>query len=218
MLLSLISTAHASAWNPAGIPDDPGAGQARPALDAYCRFCGLPAAGWQEPFHLSGDHFDGAPGNLADACPLCHLCQHLDRPAIAEEAALIWLPELSQAAVVALARGIHLALHAHGEPAHVERGRPLRDEAPLRAAWAAYQALLERAPEARVRLGTAAPLDLACALMTLSPQARGRGAALLRGVRLLPLGRLHQGGRDVYPQVLDTWAWAVAHPPAPQPT
>ncbi len=123
-----------------------------------------------------------------------------------EEAALIWLPEMSQAAVNALARGIHLTLHAHGEAPHVDRRRPLHDTGPMRTAWAAYHALLDRARPAEHRLGTAAPLDLACALMSLPAQMLGRGAGLLQGVRLLPLGRLFQGGRDVYPQVLDDWA------------
>lgn len=212
MLLPLALSAHASAWNPAGIPGGD-VGQ-RPALDISCRFCGLDAAGWQEPFHRDGNHADLAPGNAVPACPLCHLCQHLDRPRIREEATLIWLPETSQAAVNALVRGIHLVLHAHGEPAHVERGRPLHDTPPLRAAWAAYQALLERARLADERLGTVSPLDLACALMGLSPHAREHGVQLLHGLRLLPLGRLYQEDCDIYPQVLDTWAWAATRSPA----
>lgn len=213
-LLPLVLSAHASAWNPAGAPGRAGGQVARPALDVSCRFCGLDAAGWQEPFHLDGDHANTAPGNVVDACPLCHLCQHLDRPRIQEEAALIWLPQRSQADVVALARAVHLVLHAHGEPAHLGRGRPARDTPALRAAWTAFDALRARAVQAEERLSTSSPLDFATALLTLSPAARARGAVLVRGLRLLPLGRLYQDGRDVYPQVLDCWAWASAPPPA----
>lgn len=213
-LLPLALSAHASAWNPAGAPG-PGGGQIltppRVALDPTCRFCGFDAAGWQEPFHLGGDH--ASPGDVVPACPLCHLCQHLDRPRVREEAALIWLPELSQAAVIALARAAHLVLHAHGEPAHRGRGCPVRDTPTLRAAWAALDALHGRAAAAEERLGSASPLDLAAALLTLSPAARARGAVLLRGLRLMPLGRLHHDGRDAYPDMLDTWAKAAAAVP-----
>ncbi len=212
-LLPLALSVHASAWNPAGIPGS-GGGQAI-CLDATCRFCGLDAAGWQEAFHCDGHHGDALPGNVVPACPLCHLCQHLDRPGIHEEAALIWLPELSQPAVVALARAAHLVLHAHGEPPHMDRGRPVRGETTLAPAWAALHALRGRARAARDRLGTASPLAFATALLGTAPAARARGADLLHGLRLLPLGRLYQKGRDVYPQVLDTWAWAAAAPQAP---
>jgi len=210
--LSLALSVHPSAWNPAGVPGW-GRGQAIPA-DAACRFCGLDAAGWQEAFHCDGDHGNASPGNVVPACPLCHLCQHLDRPGIHEEAALIWLPELSQAAVVALARSAHLVLRAHGEPPHMDRGRPVRGEGTLAPAWAALHALRGRAWAAKDRLGTASPLAFATALLASDPAARAKGAVLLHGLRLLPLGRLFQKGRDVYPQVLDTWAWAAAAPQA----
>ena len=216
-LLPLALSAHVSAWNPVGVSG--GVEGQRPALDASCQFCGLHAAGWQEPFHCNGDHADASPGNIVSACPLCHLCQHLDRPHIHEEAALIWLPEMSQAAVIALARGVHLVLQACGEPAHMERGIPIRDKPGLQAAWAAHDALRKRTASAEERLGTASPLDLSAALLGLSPAALKRGGVLLRGLRLLPLGRLYRDGDDIYPKVLADWA-AVASPaskPGPPP-
>ncbi len=207
-VLPLALSAHPSAWNPAGVPGR-GGGQATPA-DPACRFCGLDAAGWQEAFHRDGDHANLARGNVVSACPLCHLCQHLDRPSIHEEAALIWLPELSQAAVIALARSAHLVVHAHGEPPHMDRGRPVRDEPALRAAWAAFHALRGRSRAAKQRLGTASPLVFATALLGSPPAAHAKGALLLRGLRLLPLGRLYREGQDVYPKALDAWALAGA--------
>ncbi len=209
-LLPLALSAHASGWNPVGAPD--GTRGQHPGLDASCRFCGFDAAGWQEPFHLDGDHANAALDNIAAACPLCHLCQHMDRPTIPGEAVLIWLPEVSQGAVIALARRIHLVLRAHDEPPHMERGRPVRNDAPLKAAWAAQLALRERAKPAEHRLGTSSPLDFAAALLGLSPAARKRGDALLQGLRLLPLGHFYRDRRDVYPSMLD--AWASAAPPA----
>ena len=215
-VLPLALSAHASAWNPAGIPGW-GGGQAIPP-DATCRFCGLDAAGWQEAFHLDGDHGDASPGNVVPACPLCHLCQHLDRPTLREEAALIWLPELGQAAIVALARSAHLVLRAHGEPPHMDRGRPVRREATLASAWASLHALRGRAAAAKDRLGTASPLDLAAALLGVDRTAPSRRPPLVHGLRLLPLGRLYQEGHDVYPQVLHDWASIALAPSDPPPS
>jgi len=215
-LLPLALSAHVSAWNPVGVSD--GVEGQPPALDPSCQFCGFDAAGWQEPFHRDGNHADAAAGSIVSACPLCHLCQHLDRPHIHEEAALIWLPEMSQAAVIALARGVHLVLHAHGEPAHMDRGIPVRDTTDVKSAWAAYDALRKRSQSAQERLGTASPLDLSAALLGLSPAALKRGGVLLRGLRLLPLGRLYHGRHDVYPQILIAWAAAAASQPAPPST
>jgi len=214
-VLPLALSAHPSVWNPAGVPGW-GGEQGIPA-DAACRFCGLDAAGWQEAFHRDGDHANVSSGNVLAACPLCHLCQHLDRPSIHEEAALIWLPELSQAAVIVLARSAHLVVHAHGEPPHMDRGRPVRDKPALRAAWAALRALRGRSRAAKQRLGTASPLVFATALLGSSAAAHAKGALLLRDLRLLPLGRLYQKGQDVYPQVLDSWAFAAASGPLPAP-
>ena len=206
-LLPLALSAHASAWNPAGVPqpgEGPPSGPGKP--DAACRFCGLPAGGWQEDFHLDGNHQNPVPANIVAACPLCHLCQHMDRPTIQQEAALIWLPEMSQAAVIALARHVHLLLHRHGEPADMQRGRPRRNIAALYPAWAAFEALRARGHAAEERLGTASPRDLAAALLGFTSHAWSCQDALLRGLRLLPLGRLFHAGRDVYPHMLQSWA------------
>ena len=92
----------------------------------------------------------------------------------------------------------------------MDRGRPVRREATLAPAWASLHALRGRAAAARDRLGTASPLDLATALLGVDRTAPSRPPTLLHGLRLLPLGRLFQEGRDVYPQVLDTWAWGAA--------
>ena len=203
-LLPLALSAHASGWNPAGLK---GGEEGQVCLSGgTCQFCGFGTAGWQSPFHVDGDHANANPGNIALACPLCHLCQHMDRPRIGQEAVLIWLPEVSQAATIALARRIHLVLHAHREPPHMERGRPLRSGRPLAAAWAAQLALRARAKTAEERLGTSSPADFATTLLALPPLARARGSALLLGVRLLPLGRIFDGQHDAYPQMLDAWA------------
>ena len=44
----------------------------------------------------------------------CSLVRHLERETIAEEPVLIWLPDLSQAALNAVANGVHRRLAAEG--------------------------------------------------------------------------------------------------------
>jgi len=199
-LLPLLPSAHPSAWKP---EDDPGERQGCPDQpDLPCRFCGFHGPGWLEPVHLNGDHADGTPQNLVPGCVLCHLVQHLNRPFITREATLVWLPEMSQAAVVTLARQVHRVLRAHGEPPAMDR-RPRRDTPALRSAYRAYRVLLDREVAADSRLGTSSPRDLGAALLQLSPDAYARRGDLLAGVRLLPLGRLYRGSDDAYPRLLD---------------
>lgn len=209
-LLPLTLSAHPSAW----VADAVGAGGRQEGHDREpgpCRFCGHPPAGWQEPFHLNGEHADEGETNVVASCPLCHLAQHLNRPCIEQEAALIWLPEMTQAALNSVARGIHMLLHAHGEPAPMER-RPRAETDEVFAAYAAHKALQERAAGARARLGTTSPRQLGAALLALSPASYAARAERLGGVRLLPRGRLFRGGEDVYPDVLAAWAASPAVP------
>jgi intracellular multiplication protein IcmJ len=199
-LLPLVLTAHASAWE----PDGASGGRHARALSSEtpCRFCGLLAAGWQEAFHVNGDHEDESIGNVVVSCPLCHLVQHLNRPQIEQEGMLVWLPELSQAAVNAIARHCQFVFHTHGESPAMDR-RPRIGTPELRAAYRAYKALEERSAQAVERLGTCSPRELGVALMSLSKEYRERRRELLGGVRLLGRGRLFRGGRDVYPTLLE---------------
>ena len=195
-LLPLVLSAHASGFNP-------GSGFCAPENGAgsrSCQFCGLEAACWQERFHLNGDHDDEGGANVVSACVLCHLCQHLERWSIDQEAILIWLPELTQGAVIALARDAHRRLAAHEESLCLKR--PTSQHGDVLAARNAFMALKERADAAFARLGTASPRDLGAALLGLSPESYARRDKLLGGLRLLPLGRLLRGGRDVYPALL----------------
>ena len=213
-LLPLTITARAASWRLAAA--DPAGGQAHAALarDARtCRFCGLAAGRWAEVFHLDGDHAHDAPDNLAAACPHCHACQHLGRETAGQEYLLVWLPELTQAALNHLARGVHRAFHDHGE-APCPEVAPSRDTPRLRSAYTAYRALAARAALAEQRLGTSSPRVLGEALLGLSRPAAGRAPALVDGLRLLPRGRLIRGGADVYPECLKDWDEADAPPEA----
>lgn len=174
-------------------------------MSAACRFCGFEAGDWQERFHCNGDHADDSAANIVPACPLCHLAQHPERPQIDAEARLIWMPEMSQAGLNCLVRGLHLTLHSHGH--QVDLRRPPRDAAPrLVAAFRAFHALRERAAPAIDRLGSNSFAELGAALLDLRPDRYEGRADLLAGLRLLPLGQLYRGGRNIYPEMLTAWA------------
>lgn len=198
-LLPLVLMAHPSAWFVEQLPGE----RQNPLASSppSCRFCGWSAPGWLETFHLNGDHGDASPGNLVLACVLCHLTQHLDRIKTDREACLIWLPEMSQAAVVALARRIHIAFARNGEPPDLSRP-PRHYDPELAAAYSAYCALLDRRPALEARLGTGAPADLGAAILQYGIARHGKRAHLLKGVRLLPRGHLYRDGTDIYLDLL----------------
>ncbi len=153
-----------------------------------CKCCG-------EAIGFTPDGF--SPGGC---CALCHLVRNLERPAIDLEACLIWLPEFGQIAVNLLVREVHIRLR--------ERGLPWTGNGIAMAPGGlrhAVPTLAERAEEAKSRLGTARPSELAAALRQLSREAYAKRSRLLDGVRLLPLGRLFAGERDVYPDMVDAW-------------
>jgi intracellular multiplication protein IcmJ len=164
-----------------------------------CPFCDMRSGCWQRLVAAPRRGHD-----CAAACVLCYLCRHLERPRIDEEAALVWLPEMSQPALNVTMREIHLQLRALGEDLY-DAGR-LRLNTPERLRlYYARSALSARAAAAASRLGTDKPSELAGALCRLSPGAHANRAKLLDGVRLLPLGRFYAGNKDVYPGIVDSW-------------
>ena len=169
--------------------DEASARQASGAPHGSCRFCAAGTANPQEPFsYLDGD----------GACPLCHLVRHLERPTIDEDAVLIWLPELTQAAVIAIVREAHRRLAEYRMLYLAAVGRSAANDAALEPnaheALAAIAALRRRSEEAEARLGTSSPKALAAALVQLAPAAYAERAQRLHGLRLMPLG--HDSGID----------------------
>jgi hypothetical protein len=170
--------------------------RSRQWIEPPCRFCGWALPGWQ-----CADVVTEPPSPPIAACVLCHLVRNLERPRIDEEAMLVWLPQLSQAALVALVRRIHLVLVEYGEPAPMDR-RPKRDDPPLVAAYSAYRAFQARGKALEGRLGTTRPSDLAATLLGFDPATYRCRAELLAGIRLLPLGRVFEASEDIYPALL----------------
>ncbi len=143
-------------------------------------------------------------GDGAIACALCQLVVCLDRPRIDEEALLIWLPEMSQAALNALMRLVHLRLASLGEDLRID-AVPELGTGDRPALYQAGQALLARSIAATGRLGTARPSELADTLLRLPEKAYARRGTLLGGVRLLPSGRFFEGGGDILPEIVESW-------------
>ena len=183
-------------------PPAPPRAQADTALAAKpCAFCGIRSGKWQ----MSCAPVMSSMSEAQAACPLCALPQHLGRPRIDQEAALVWLPEMSQQAITALMRSLHLQLRALGE----DMGATVsfRKRSPqLRGVHYARAILSERSALADARLGTSSPSTLGLALLELSPAGTARQRELLGGLRLLPLGRFFDGATDVYPDIVDAWS------------
>ncbi len=154
------------------------------AGEGSCRFCAAPAKP-RELFSFLDE--DGA-------CPFCHLVRHLDRPNIDGEAVLIWLPELTQAALIAIVHECHRRLVKHGMQHLAGVGRPaIGDEfipVETREALAAIAALRGRVDEVEARLGSSSPKALAQALLRVNANTYAERARRLHGVRLMPLGRI----------------------------
>jgi intracellular multiplication protein IcmJ len=172
-------------------------------LAMRCAFCGLPSARCQMQSSAQQKKGEESAGALP-ACALCALPQHLERPRIDDEAALVWLPEMSQQAINAMMRELHCQMRELGEDLQAERifrGR----SAPLRPLHYARTVLAERIQPAIDRVGVSSARELGLALLELSPAAYARRAALLGGLRLMPLGRFFDGDTDVYPEIVDSW-------------
>ncbi len=160
-----------------------------------CPFCGVRLAEGQEPF-LCPD------GSKDFSCAPCHLVRHLERETIAEEAVLIWLPEMTQAALDALAHGAHKRLFRAGALHLAATAFALARERGPDGALEAIRALEVRSAEAEARLGTASPRLLGAALLRMKPKTYENRARLIGGLRLLSRARFFVDGEDIYPQLI----------------
>jgi hypothetical protein len=128
--------------------------------------------------------------------------RHLERDTIAEEAVLIWLPEMTQAALNALAYAAHQRLLIEGALHRAANAFAVIREHGPDGALEAIRALEARSAEAEARLGTASPRVLGAALMRMKPKAYEDRARLLGGLRLWPRGRFFVDGDDIYPRLI----------------
>jgi hypothetical protein len=199
-LAAITLSIDVTSW--AGSPEPAGSPNGAP-IAMRCAFCGMPSARCQMQSSAHQRNDEERAGALP-ACPLCALPQHLERPRIDEEAALVWLPEMSQQAINAMMREIHGQIRALGE--NLQADAIFKGRSPqLRSLHYARAVLAERIQPAIDRVGTSSAHELGLALLELSPAAHARRAALLGGLRLMPLGRFFVSDRDVYPEIVDSW-------------
>ena len=139
-----------------------------------CPFCGVRLAEEREPFLC-------ADGSEESSCVPCALVRHLERETIAEEAVLIWLPDLSQAALNALANGVHSRLAAEGALYLAASPFAVSSSETPNPALEAIRAIEMRRAEAETRFGTSSPRVLAEALMRAKAQPLCRPGETPRG-------------------------------------
>ena len=168
-----------------------------------CRYCGFKSLKYQE-VHFIGDGLknpkdprkDIVPENYATACCFCYQCFNLEKIDYMQSGALIWLPEIGQAALHHICRAIYVA--------RISRG-PMAD-----AARDSMEALLSRKEEALKRLGTDSPKILASILHDfLENKEYKLRMKKLKGFCILPLDRriIREGELEFnqFPQILAYW-------------
>lgn len=158
-----------------------------------CRYCGFRSLRYQEVVVIGGNARD--VDTMATACQFCHQCLNLTRVSSMRSGVLIWLPELTQADLHHVMRGLYLARLSHR---HSSRAN------------AALDALEKRREDARDRLGSDDPRVLAERLEA----AGGLRESVLppeleAGIRLMPINRRIVAEEDLefneFPQVLAYW-------------
>jgi intracellular multiplication protein IcmJ len=161
-----------------------------------CRYCGFQSRKYQEINYIGKSGQAAGADDYACACTFCHQCFHLERVERMQSGAVIWLPEIGQAALHHICRAIYVARISQG---------PMAD-----AARDALESLLARKEEAQSRLGTDSPRILATVLQDfLEAKEYKNRLARLKGFRILPLDRriIKEGDLEFnqFPQILAYW-------------
>lgn len=164
--------------------------------DHTCRYCGFQSRKYQEVNFIGKADKAAGPDDYATACTFCYQCFHLERIDRMQSGAVIWLPEIGQAALHHVCRAIYVARISQG---------PMAD-----AARDGMEALLARKEEAKNRLGADSAKILATILQDfLEPAEYKNRAAKLKGFRILPLDRriIKEGDLEFnqFPQILAYW-------------
>jgi intracellular multiplication protein IcmJ len=168
--------------------------------DNTCRYCGFQANKYQEVNFIGKETDkivkDKKLDNYVTACTFCHQCFHLERIDRMQSGAVIWLPEIGQAALHHICRAIYVARISQGAMADAARD--------------ALEALLARKEEAASRLGTDSPKILSSVLQDfLEAHEYKARLAKLKGFRILPLDRriIKEGELEFnqFPQILAYW-------------
>lgn len=170
----------------------PAARAAQRRDDYVCQFCGFQSAKYQ----VSHGPEAGGADALLTACIFCKQVIELDRVPGMRSAVLIWLPELSQAALNYAMPEVYV-------------NRISRDEAARGRASDLLDRLISRREVAKKRFGTDDPAELVSQLRKAGGDRSEIDAALAEGLRVLPLDRRIVRYRQLefnqFPQILAFW-------------
>lgn len=164
--------------------------------DHTCRFCGFKSAKYQEIAFLNANPEDLKQDNLATACIFCHQCFDLEKTSVMNSGVLVWLPEIPQADLNNIARGIYVARISQGSMAD--------------AAKSALESIMSRREDAKTRISTDDPFILGTVMRDfLGPKHYAERGAKLDGIRLFPLDRRNISEGELkfnqFPQILAYW-------------
>lgn len=161
-----------------------------------CRYCGFKADKFQKVNVLDGNWANLSEDNLVTSCIFCQQCFYMDQVARMRSGVLIWMPEMTQAALNHLIRAIYVARITQG---------PMADYARK-----ALESLMLRREEAKQRVMTDEPSILSMVLSEyMHPKQYKSAMKKLDGLRLMPLDRrvISEGDLEFnqFPQILAFW-------------
>lgn len=164
--------------------------------DNTCRYCGFQSKKYQEINFAGKTAKATGADDYVTACTFCYQCFHLERIDRMQSGAVIWLPEIGQAALHYICRAIYVARISQG---------PMAD-----AARDSLEALLARREEAKNRLGTDGTKILSTVLQDFLEAGEYKNRhEKLKGFRILPLDRriIREGDLEFnqFPQILAYW-------------
>lgn len=159
-----------------------------------CQFCGLRSKKYQDV--LAEDGFDRSARAVFTACIFCSQCLMLESVESLRSGVLIWLPEMSQAALHQVMRVVYVLRIKQGLPA--EKARRVLDLFIGRRQAAAERLTSDHPAFLAERMG-------ACSTAEELSELRRK----LRDIRLLPLDRRIIREADLefnqFPQILAYW-------------
>lgn len=159
-----------------------------------CKGCGFTAKKWMEVHHRDDDHTNNTPSNLVTLCSFCHLCFHIGRAGMFQEAQLIWLPEIPQKTVNFIMPALYVAARDTASP-YSETAQVLISMLEERAAL-----MFE------TQLASSDPTVLGDLLLHLPDDVYDNRREILKGIRLLPKPRKMDGeNNNIWGRIVDYW-------------
>lgn len=163
-----------------------------------CRYCGFASKQFQRVIPKDWAASGQEEAELVTACVFCEQCFALESVAPMGSGVLIWLPDISQAALHHIMRAIYAA-RAHGD-AMPEKIRT--------CAQRAFDVILHARGEAKRRIGTDDPAALASVFLeSIDAGTYAKRGHKLAGIRLMPLDRRLSlsSDADQFPRMATYW-------------